>query len=59
MRAPIQDAVDGAGDGDMIYVHAGTYVENVDADKRVTLIGDDADVVTVRAADAEDTKMLM
>ena len=38
----------------MIYVHAGTYVENVDADKRVTLIGDDADVVTVRAADAGD-----
>jgi len=51
---PIQDAVDGAGDGDTIYVHAGTYDENVDVWKRVTLIGDGADVVTVRAADAED-----
>ncbi len=32
---------------------------NVDVWKRVTLIGDDADVVMVRAADAEDTKMFM
>ena len=51
---PIQDAIDGAGDNDTIYVHAGTYVENVDVDKRLTLIGDGADVVTVRAADARD-----
>ncbi|MCD4767446.1 MAG: hypothetical protein K8R34_13125 [Methanosarcinales archaeon] len=26
---PIQDAINGAG-GDTIYVHAGTYVENMD-----------------------------
>jgi parallel beta-helix repeat protein len=51
---PIQDVIDGAGVGDTIYVHAGTYVENVDVWKRVTLIGDGADVVTVRAADATD-----
>jgi parallel beta-helix repeat protein len=51
---PIQDAIDDAGGGDTIYVHAGTYVENVNVWKRVTLIGDGADVVTVRAADAED-----
>ena len=37
---PIQMAIDGAGEGDTIYVHAGTYVENVDVYKRVTLIGD-------------------
>jgi hypothetical protein len=30
---PIQDVIDGAGVGDTIYVHAGTYVENVDANK--------------------------
>ena len=47
---PIQTAIDGAGEGDTIYVHAGTYIENVDVDKRITLIGDGADVVTVRAA---------
>ncbi|MHC1575664.1 MAG: hypothetical protein ACXQTY_07700 [Candidatus Methanogasteraceae archaeon] len=52
---PIQDAIDDADPGDTIHVHAGTYVENVDADKeRLTLIGDGADVVTVRAVDAGD-----
>jgi parallel beta-helix repeat protein len=51
---PIQDAIDGAGEGDTIYVHAGTYVENVAVWKRVTLIGDGADVVTVRARDGQD-----
>jgi len=39
---PIQDAVDGAGAGDTIYVHAGTYDENADVDKRITLIGEGA-----------------
>jgi pectin methylesterase-like acyl-CoA thioesterase len=42
---PIQDAIDGAGDGDTIYVHAGTYDENVDVWKRVTLIGDGARII--------------
>ena len=43
---PIQDAIDGAGDGDTIHVHAGTYCENVDVDKKLTLEGGGADVVT-------------
>ena len=52
---PIQDAIDDAEPGDTIYVHEGTYVENVDVDKeRLTLIGDGANVVTVQAADAAD-----
>jgi parallel beta-helix repeat protein len=51
---PIQTAIDGAEAGDTIYVHAGTYVENVDVDKRVTLVSDGADVVTVWASSAED-----
>jgi nitrous oxidase accessory protein NosD len=50
----IQTAIDGAGERDTSYVHAGTYVENVDVWKQVTLIGDGADVVTVRAADVGD-----
>jgi len=50
----IQVAVDAAIAGDTIYVHAGTYVENVDVDKRVKLIGDGADMVTVRTADASE-----
>ncbi|CAD7774989.1 MAG: Periplasmic copper-binding protein (NosD) [Candidatus Methanoperedenaceae archaeon GB50] len=51
---PIQDATCGAGEGDTIYVHEGTYVENVDVGKRLTLIGEGADEVTVQAADASD-----
>ena len=41
---PIPDAIDGAAEGDTIYVHAGTYDRNVDAWKRVTLEGEGADV---------------
>ena len=40
---PIQTAIGGAGVGDTIYVHAGTYVENVDVWKRLTMIGDASD----------------
>ena len=36
---PIQTPIDDAGAGDTIYVHAGAYCENVDVDKRITLIG--------------------
>jgi len=39
---PIQDAIDGAGEGDTIYVHAGTYVENVGVWKRLTIEGADS-----------------
>jgi pectin methylesterase-like acyl-CoA thioesterase len=40
----IQATVDTASPGDTIYVHEGTYVENVDVWKQITLIGDGADV---------------
>jgi len=50
---PIQTAIDGAGVGDTIYVHAGLYYENVNVYKRLTLEGDGADVVTVTAANAK------
>ncbi len=33
---PIQDATCGAGEGDMSYVHEGTYVKNLDVGKRLT-----------------------
>ncbi|HDN65463.1 MAG TPA: PKD domain-containing protein, partial [Methanosarcinales archaeon] len=51
---PIQAAVDNATGGDTIYVYNGSYNENVDVYKRITLIGEGADVVTVTAASAED-----
>ena len=46
----IRSAVDAAGDGDVVIVHAGSYTEHVDVDKRLTLIGEGANVVTVTAA---------
>jgi len=44
---PIQAAVDNAAAGETIYVYNGSYTENVDVDKRLTLQGEGADVVTV------------
>jgi parallel beta-helix repeat protein len=46
----IRGAVDIAGDGDVIIVHAGSYTEHVDVDKQLTLVGEGVDVVTVTAA---------
>jgi len=51
---PIQAAVDNADTGETIFVWNGSYTENVDVNKRLTLVGDGADVVTVQAADVWD-----
>ena len=50
----IQAAINDADIGDEIHVDSGTYIENVDVYKQLTLIGEGADVVTVRAADSGD-----
>ena len=51
---PIQSAVDNADACDSIYVYNGSYTENVDVDKRITLIGEGADVAIVTAASSSD-----
>ncbi len=50
----IQEGVDDAADGDTVIVYAGEYVENVDVNKSITLRGEGAEVVTVRAASVYD-----
>ena len=42
----IQAAIDNAAPGDTIYVYNGSYTENVNVNKAVTLQGEGADVVT-------------
>jgi parallel beta-helix repeat protein len=50
----IQDAVNNASNGDTIRVFDGTYNENVDVNKRLALIGNGSDLVTVQAFDLND-----
>ena len=43
----IQDTVDAANSGDTIIVHAGTYTENVDVDKQLTIRSEDGSASTI------------
>lgn len=43
----IQSAINIASNGDIIYVYAGTYNENIIVDKTITLMGEDRDVTTI------------
>jgi len=43
----IQEAVNSATSGDIIYVYNGTYYENIVVDKSVSLVGQDRDLTTV------------
>ena len=51
----IRAAVDAASPGDTIIVYPGTYTENVDVDKRLTIQSENWDEATiVQAADLND-----
>ena len=43
----IQDAIDEAYDGDIVYVYSGEYIENIELDKRLSLIGEDKNTTII------------
>ncbi len=51
VAGPIQDAINTANDGDVIFIGAGTYNENVIVDKSVSLKGEDANTTIVTSPD--------
>ncbi|HJH28760.1 MAG TPA: hypothetical protein C5S51_03580 [Methanosarcinaceae archaeon] len=51
---PIQFAINNATAGNLIYVYNGSYTENVNVNKQLTLHGEGADVVNVTAALTSD-----
>jgi len=53
-RLPIRSAVNAADIGDSIFVYNGSYIENVNVNKKLTLEGEGADVVTVTAKSSRD-----
>ncbi len=54
----IQQAIDNATDGDTILVAAGTYVEQLEIDKGVTIEGAGADLTTIESPASLDVKFV-
>ena len=54
----IQDAVDAASDGDVIYVYSGTYYENIVVDKSITLKGEDKTSTVIDGGDNENKAVI-
>lgn len=53
----IQDAIDTANESDTIYVHSGTYNENLVIDKAITITGENKENVIIRSTTAHTIKI--
>ena len=51
----IQSAINAANDGDTIFVYSGTYEENVNINKKISLIGEDKDTTIIQGSDESDS----
>ncbi|MCK5561849.1 MAG: PKD domain-containing protein, partial [Thermoplasmata archaeon] len=51
----IQEAIDNASSGNTVFVYAGTYYENIDIDKSLTLSGEDRDSTIINGSEDDHT----
>ena len=54
----IQDAIDNASDGDIVFVHNGIYRENIRIYKSIKLIGENRDLVIIDGGKQTDTILI-
>ncbi|UCE73537.1 MAG: right-handed parallel beta-helix repeat-containing protein [Methanomassiliicoccales archaeon] len=50
----IQEAIDNATSGDIIYIYEGTYLENITINKSITLIGENKDTTIIDGNETSD-----
>ena len=55
----IQDAIDNASDGDIVFVHNGIYRENIKIYKSIKLIGENRDLVIIDGGKQADTVLII
>ena len=51
----IQDAINFSSDGDTIFVYQGTYFENIDVTRSISLIGEYVHTTTIEGIGGDDT----